>query len=219
MGEVRLAEPELLGANGEGPTVLSFKGGRFEMGYPLGMPTGLDGTVSFQVYVDGELAEATGKTMAVLTLGSGVQHHVEVLGIATQLREAWQGNVLNHRGGRRVRLRWAGSGSEDVAGYRIYDNGGAGAVDYEDLTAEVKARTGGVRLGEVEWSSGELADGMWRFGVRAVDGAGNEAGSPVRETEEMEVKGLPLPVRELSAEYEASSATVEVRWAGSASFN
>ena len=218
-GEARVTEPEQKSAGPGGPTILTFKGGRFEMGYPLGMPTGVDGTIGFQVYVDGELAEATGKPVAVLTLESGVQHHLEVLGVATHLRQNGQANVLNHAGGRRVRLRWAASTSEDTAGYRIYGNGGAGAVDYTEAMDEVEATAGGVRPTEVEWRSGELADGIWRFGVRAMDEAGNEAASPTRETGEIEVRGLPRAVAEVTAEYDEERGAAEIRWAGSSSFN
>ncbi|GEM_PF-5258184 len=218
-GEVRLAEEELLIAEGTGVTVLQFKGGRFAMGYPLGMPVGVDGGVSFQVYVDGELVEATGRPTAVLSVSAGVQHHVEALGVATHLRQKDQSNVLSHTGGQRVMLEWPGSESADVKTYRIYGNGGSGAVDYETVLSEVDAAPGGVRLTEMRWRSEALPDGTWRFGIRAADGAGNEAEGPVRETGEIEVASVPLPVTRLEAEYESATGTVELTWSGSESFN
>ncbi len=118
-----------------------------------------------------------------------------------------------------MHLRWKASESGDVASYRVYHNGGTGTVNYEAMADEVEAAPGGLKLEEVEWRSGELEDGRWRFGVRAADAAGNEAVSPARETGEIEVMGLPLAVVEVTGKYNAASAGVEVSWTGSASFN
>ena len=219
MGEVRLTEPELHADDVSGPTVLVFKGGRFALGYPLGMPLGVDASVSFQVYVDGALSETVVVPIALLSPAEGVQHHVEVIGIASHLAQMSQANVLNHVGGRRVRLTWSASSSDDVAIYHIYDNGGSGSVDYETLIAEVDALVGGMKLDELSWMSSELEDGTWRFGMRAVDAAGNVAENPTRETDEIAVTGLPLPPSDVAFEYEQSSAAVELTWTGSDSFN
>ena len=219
LGEVRLTEPELHVDDAGGPMVLVFKGGRFALGYPLGMLLGVDGSVSFQVYVDGELFETVVVPVVLLSPAAGVQHHVEVIGIASHLAQRLQANVLTHTGGRRVRLTWPASSSDDVAVYRLYDNGGSGSVDYETLIAEVDAFVGGVNLDELSWMSSELADGTWRFGMRAVDAAGNVTESPTRESSDISVAGLPLPPEDVALDYEASSTTMEVTWTGSSSLN
>ena len=219
MGEVRLVEPELLSASAPVGAVLTFSGGRFAMGYPLGMPVGVDGSVSFQVYLDGELVEVAVKPVAVLSVGDVLQHHIEVIGISAHLAQMSQANVLSHIGGRRVQLSWPASESDDVSAYRVYDNGGSGAVDYETVVEEVAGAPGGVKLETLSWLSSLLADGTWRFAVRAVDEAGNVAEGPVCESGEVSIAGLPLPVSDVGFEYESSSAAVELTWVGSSSFS
>lgn len=218
-GEIRTAEPELIVADSAAPAVLTFKGGRFALGYPFGMTLGVDVSVSFQVYVDTELIDVIAKPLVVLSLSGEVQHHVEIVGIATHLGQMSQTNVLAHTGGRRVRLVWPASSSDDVALYRVYDNGGSGSVNYETAIAEVTAAPHGVKLTEVKWTSPVLEDGTWRFGIRAVDAADNVAENPTRETGEIAVAGLPVPPSDVAFEYEQSSAAVELTWTGSDSFN
>ena len=83
----------------------------------------------------------------------------------------------------------------------------------------MEAAPHGVKLTEVKWISPVLEDGAWRFGIRAVDAAGNVAENPTRETDEIAVTGLPGPPSDVAFEYEQSSAAVELTWTGSDSFN
>ena len=218
-GELRISEPELTLSDGPAPAILTWKGGRFALGYPLGMPLGVDAGVVFQVYRDGELVQSVSRPPALLTFVEDTHHRVEVLGVAAHLAALQQANVLSRTGACRVALRWPGSLADDVNAYRLYANGGSGEVDYDTVVAEVPARSGSVKLAELSWTSGQLADGLWRFGVRTVDAAGNVSESPVRQTDLIAVASLPLPPRDVAAAFDPEHDSLTVTWSPSDSFN
>ena len=211
VGELRLAEPEIFENEffGSGRLV-TWKGGRFAMGYPLGMPLGVDAGVAFQIYSAGALVGATTEPLAIVEVEDGLQWF-EILGVATHLAGVAQTNVLDQSLGRRVTLAWPASASDDVAAYRVYHDSRAGAVDYDVVVGELDAKPGGLALDEYSWTSGELESGTWTFGVRAVDAAGNVVTSPAREAEAL-VASPPDPPSELACAYDADAHVAMLSW-------
>jgi hypothetical protein len=182
LGEIRIEEPEIFenGFFGSGRLV-AWKGGRFQLGYPLGMPLGVQAGIAFQVYSSGALCLATSETNAVVPVERDELNWFEVLGVATHLQGLDQSNVVEGSFGRKVRLAWSASASLDASAYRIYHDNRTGTIDYNTVAGEVDAKPGGVALERYAWTSGELRSGTWRFGIRAVDSAGNVRTSPARE--------------------------------------
>ncbi len=215
VGEIRIAEPEGYAAGFLGSArLVTWKAGRFAMGYPLGMPLGVDSGVAFQVYAAGALALATTEPLAVLELGEGASWF-EVLGIAAHLAGIAQPNVLERAVGRRVRLTWPASSSDDVASYRVYHDGRTGAVDYGAAVGEVDAKPGGLARETYSWTSLELDSGAWRFGIRAVDAAGNVKTSPALEAE-VAVAAPPDAPSDLSCSYDADAHEATLAWSAPA---
>ncbi len=202
LGEVRLAEPEAFEGDFLGSGLLvKWKGGRCEMGYPLGMPLGVDAGIAFQVYSAGSLVAATSEPLAILERSLGTSCF-EVLGVATHLAAVAQPNVLERGLGRRVKLAWPAAASADVAAYLIYSDDRTGTVDYSAEIAEVSG---------CEWTSDELDSGPWRFGVRAVDSAGNIQESPAIEAEAV-IAAPPDPPSGLACAYSAVTRAATLSW-------
>lgn len=212
LGEVRIAEVKLLEAPFLGAgRVVTWKSGRFEMGYPLGMPLGVDSGVSFQIYGADGLLEGTGATQAAVSVDLGKMNWLEVIGVATHLRGVDQSNVSEWRPGRKVRLSWPASASSDVASYRIYCDNADGMVDYDTPVGEVEAKPLGVAPASYAWTSDEMTGGSWTFGVRAVDEAGNEVTGPAREAT-VRLTPAPYPPRLLACAYDADSGLATLTW-------
>ena len=213
LGEVRVSEPELILDESFGAAaLLRWKGGRFEMGDPLGSPLGVDASIGFQVYGDGALVEGTSEPHAMLAVEPDALNWFEVIGVASHLQTVDQSNVIARTLGRRVRLTWPASPSDDVASYRIFDDAASGAgVDYETVIDEVDAKPGGLVLDEYEWTSGELASGTWTFGIRAIDSAGNVQTTPTLEVSKT-IETVPDPVSDLSHDYDDAEHTVTLTW-------
>jgi hypothetical protein len=211
-GEARVSEPGLIIDESFGASaLLSWKGGRFEMGYPLGSPLGVDASIGFQVYSDGVLVEGTPEPRAMVAVEDDVLNWFEVIAVATHLLTTDQSNVIARTFGRRVRLTWPASASDDVASYRVFDDQAAGGVDYDTVLAEVDAKPGGVALSEYSWTSDELTAGTWTFGIRAVDAAGNVRTTPVLEVSKT-VLTVPDPASDLAHSYDSDDHTVTLTW-------
>lgn len=212
LGEIRLEEPELVGNELFGCSrLITWKGGRFELGYPLGMPLGVDAGIAFQLYTAGAFCCATTETQAQPEVADDELNWFEIIGVATHLMAVDQSNVIETSLGRKVRLAWPASGSDDVHAYRIYHDSRTGTVDYDTVIDEVEAKPGGVALSSYSWTSGELEAGTWRFGLRAVDTAGNEKTTPAREVE-LTLTPTPDPPADLTHTYSDVSHTVTLSW-------
>lgn len=211
LGEIRLAEPEVFENDFFGAgRLVTWKGGRLAMGDPLGMPLGVDAGVAFQLYSAGALVGATTEPLAIVEVADGLAWF-EILGVATHLAGVPQTNVLERALGRRARLAWPASASDDVASYQVYDDNRTGAVDYETVIGEVDAKPGGLALDEYAWTSGELRSGTWRFGIRAVDAAGNVATSPALEVSVV-VASPPDPPLSLAGSWDPGAQRATLTW-------
>jgi hypothetical protein len=214
LGEIRLEEPELFESDLFGHSrLITWKGGRFELGYPLGMPLGVDGGIGFQVYTAGAFCSASTEPQAQLPVAEDEINWFEILGVATHLMGVDQSNVIERSLGRRVKLAWPASSSPDAGSYRIYHDNRTGTVDYDTVIDEVEAKPGGIAAASRAWTSGELEAGTWKFGLRAVDEAGNEQTSPVRETQ---VTLTPVcdPPAQISHSYSDTTHRATLTWAG-----
>lgn len=212
LGEVRIEEPELIESDCFGASrLLTWKGGRFELGYPLGMPLGVEGGIAFQVYAAGDLVAATTEPLVAVPVTGGELNWFEVIGVATRLVAVPQPNVLERTFGRRVELAWAASVSDDVRAYRVYADGRSGTVDYGTPVGEVDAAPGGVRCERYRWTSPELESGTWKFGIRAVDAAGNVQTSPAREVTAT-IGTVPDPPAGLAHAYDPATHKVTLAW-------
>lgn len=212
LGEIRLKEGELFEHELFGSSrLITWKGGRFELGYPLGMPLGVEAGVSFQVYSGGGLLCATGEPQASVPARIGELNWFEVIGVATHLKGFQQLNVIERSLGRKAKLEWPASGSGDVETYRIYHDNRSGTVDYGTVTGEVEAKPGGVALTDYSWTSEELQSGSWKFGLRTVDAAGNARTSPVREVA-ASITATPDPVSGLGHTYNGVSHKATLTW-------
>jgi len=212
LGELRLAEPEVFEDAFFGASrLVTWKGGRFRMGYPLGMPLGIEGGVAFQVYTAGRYCCATTEPMALVPVAADELNWFEVIGVATHLMTRDQSNVIEKSLGRRAALSWPPSASDDAATYRVYHNARTGSVDYDTVVGEVNAKPGGLARASYTWTSGELRAGTWRFGLRAVDAAGNVKTTPVREVE-LAITPPPDPPAALAHDYDPVAHTATLSW-------
>ncbi|MFH1619317.1 MAG: hypothetical protein ABIG11_05365, partial [bacterium] len=62
--------------------------------------------------------------------------------------------------GNKIALSWTFSPSDDVAEYRLYYDAGSGTIDYDTPFAVFSSTTAG-------WTTGPLASGVYKFGIRA----------------------------------------------------
>ena len=212
LGELRVEEPDVYENGFFGASrLVTWKGGRFRMGYPLGMPLGVDGGVAFQAYTSGHYCCATTEPLAVLPVIDDELNWFEIVAVATHLQTSDQSNVIEKSLGRRVTLAWPASGADDVATYRVYHDARTGTVDYETLIDEIVAAPGGIALDAYAWTSGELRAGTWRFGLRAVDAAGNVKTTPAREVEAT-ITPPPDPPSDLTLDYDDGAHAVTLAW-------
>jgi len=212
LGEVRLEEPEIFENDFFGSSrLVTWKGGRFELGYPLGMPLGVDAGVAFQLYTSGSYCCATTEPLAVVSVIDDELNWFEILGVATHLQTCDQSNVIEKSLGRKLTLTWPASSADDVDLYRVYHDDRTGTVDYEAVIAEVAAKPGGLARDDYAWTSDELSAGTWKFGIRTVDAAGNEKTTPVREVQ-VTLTPPPDPPVELDHDYDHGTHTVTLSW-------
>jgi len=172
--------------------------------------------------------------------GSGVLGLVlvEVVAVDAADRETDLGGELaglEAKRGARVRLAWQAGLYLDanLESFGVFADARTGVVDYESPLNEapIPARPrgqapwgygcGGYGVGgfgrsaaRYEWVTDDLEPGAWRFGVVAVDAAGNRAASVA----EVAVSVLPLPRPPEGfrvAEYEPATATATLAWEAS----
>ena len=137
---------------------------------------------------------------------------VEVIPVASHLRDTDQSHVCLTAGGEVAELSWPKSASTDVEKYNVYGNAGSGNVDYTTLYATVWAKPGGeYPTGNYTYTTRRLASGTWNFGVRAVDEAGNVQTTPVRE-DSCTITRVPEPPGAMSYSYEAASKKITLTW-------
>lgn len=154
-----------------------------------------EGTV-FQVYVDGILVASTTSRWAMLPPGRPDRSRTIIVG-GVDPDEAEQnlaaGLPATGLDGDRALLTWYGGRylGESLSGFLVYRSAvSGGAVSYAVEVADVPAapfgawsdgaglgRAGKGRAGRAEqsysWRSPPMATGVWRWGVKPVDAAGN----------------------------------------------
>jgi len=212
LGELRVEEAEVFENAFFGMSrLVTWKGGRFRMGYPLGMPLGVDPGVAFQVYTAGAYCCATTEPLSVLQVQGDELNWFGILAVATHLQTIDQSNVIEKSLGRKVTLTWPASASSDVASYRVYHDDRSGTVDYETVIDEIDAAPGGIALESYAWTSDELRAGTWKFGLRAVDAAGNVKTTPAVEVEAT-ITPPPDPPSALTHEYDAGTHQATLTW-------
>ena len=211
LGEPRVEELTIR-ALGVGSLSLSWRGGATRMGGPLGMPLGRDSSIFFQLYVNRGFRGSTWADSAVVSAEPARQNWIEIIPVATHLRETDQSNITLNTGGETAEIVWTASAATDVANYRVYNNAGtAGSVNYSGDYLIVQARAGGQAASAYTVRTGRLASGTWIFGVRAVDDAGNIQTTPARE-DSCTVARLPEPPSALAYTYNTSPKTATFTW-------
>lgn len=156
------------------------------------------GAGPFQAYVGGELAWSGTATHCTVPWPAD-QETIEIGAVDPGEEDVDYSAELEDPPRDRALLRWQGGRylSVTLVGFRVYSGPGPSQpVDYATAVAEVTAAPQGlVRDGYgrggygrggygrsaswYSWTSGRLSSGLWTFGVRPVDGAGNEG--PLRE--------------------------------------
>lgn len=155
-----------------------------------------DGTV-FQVYVDGDLAWHGTERRAVLVLTG--QHRFDVGTVAAGEGSTSFASTLPamDQPKRRVNLTWEGGSylatNLPMAGFHVYASSApGGSIDYSTIIGTVPVSVQGVDQGGFgeggfgeggfgsgnayyTWTSDPLCPGVWQFGVKAFDEAGNES--------------------------------------------
>jgi len=190
-----------------------WQGGGTFCGSPTGLPPGRDPGISFQVYVGRQFAGYTGGNGFTTQVLPSRQNWVEIIPIASHLREIDQHHVCENTGGETAELYWPKSTSDDVQTYRIYENDGAGgAVSYTTPTATVQARPGGEYPATgYTYRTARHASGTWVFGIRAVDAAGNVQTTPTRE-QSCTITRVPEPPGSLAYTYAFATKKATLTW-------
>ncbi len=211
LGEPRVEELQVTTAFGPGTLHVSWQGGQTVMGGPLGMPIGKDKGISFQLYVNTQFQGASWDVARKAPVGEGGLNWVEIIPVATHLRDTDQYHVCTTTNGERARLTWPASASSDIDRYNIYSNSGSGAVSYTATYATVAAKPGGVAPSTYTYESPRLASGTWVFGIRGVDEAGNIQTTPKRE-DSCTVQRVPEPPSGLGYTYAAGTQKITLSW-------
>ncbi|GAG18745.1 unnamed protein product, partial [marine sediment metagenome] len=122
-------------------------------------------------------------------------------------------HLLEELYGNKALLTWTGSTSGDADYYRIYSNDGTPGddVDYNVIIATVD------HLGAVahSYKSDALADGTWKWGVRAVDDATNIETNIDFAT--VIIDTYPLAPTDLEYEFDDITDKVTLKWTESPS--
>jgi len=206
-GEVRVRELTARESSGEpGAAIVTWRGGGTICGDLLGDLAGKVRDLKWLVFVDGQLETVTDDTSAEVDVTPGDHVLIEVIGVAANLAALPSENIAETSpAGSRVRLVWTHAGGGQVALFRIYWDEGSGEVP-DVLYAEAPFESDSENY---SYTTAPLADGNYRFGVAAVDSAGNE--TAIQEAG-VQVLGLPDPPVELSYSYEASGRQLSLSW-------
>jgi hypothetical protein len=198
---------------GAGAVLLTWQGGATMCGWPLGLPCGDDNAIGFQVYRDRSLVGWTVGNELVVPFEYGRRNWFEVVPIASHLGNADQSHITASDDGDAVTLSWPATTSADALEYRVYTNNGtsAGSVVYTSLYATVYAKTGGQAASSYTLRVGGLASGQWKFGVRAVDAAGNMQTTPTREAS-CAITRVPGSPQTLALAYTFVSKKATLTW-------
>ena len=209
LGEQRCEEIQFRPWRGRAGT-LHWQGGGTRMGSPLGLPLGVDDEIGFQVYVNRKFQNALVGIVASVPAERDVHNWYEVIPIASHLMFSEQEHVTTNTVGDVAGLSWPASGSTDVVSYRVYHDSKTGTVEYASTYATVYAKVGGEAATTYTWRSPRLSSGTWKFGIRAVDEAGNVQ-TTAREASCV-VARVPDPPKSLTHTYESSNNTVTLAW-------
>jgi hypothetical protein len=215
-GECKCLELELT-RQGAGAVRLNWKGGATRPGWPLGLPAGDDNSIAFQIYRDRELMAWTTGNDYTVPMSSGRRNWFEIIPIAAHLMASDQGHVTASTFGDAVDLTWPASSSADVDLYRIYTNNGtsAGSIVYTSVHATVYAKVGGNAASSYTQRVSGLVSGRWKFGIRAVDAAGNVQTTPTREAS-CAITRVPGSPQTLALAYTFASKKATLTWAAPA---
>lgn len=175
-------------------------------GYPHGIRP-----VWFHVFINGVLREITQKTQVVIYAAASQQMTVGivVVGPLNDDPDYDVSGALETVPGNRARITWTPSTASDVQKYNIYWDSGGGTVSYATPLATVLHQPG---TASYSWTSDELADGTYKFVVRAVDAAGNE--DPNTDEYSVAIASWPAGATDLSWSYDEDTDKVTLSWTG-----
>jgi len=147
----------------------------------------------FQVYLDQQLVWSGTGTRASIPLPTTVGR-IDIGTVSAANRQVSFSSSLPAAPLREAELTWLGGTYEaaDIGGFHVYGSDSVGgAVDYTTVLGTVPAYTAGIitdglgyggfglggfgeAAGSYSWTSDPLAGGVWDFGVKPFDIAGNE---------------------------------------------
>ena len=149
----------------------------------------------WQVYINAALAYEGSATGAWMAAPSGSANRVNIGSILASEAGTDFSASLPPAPARRAKLTWQGGTglASDIEGFKIYWGASPGsAVSYSTAIADIKAFPGGspVASGNYQWTSDPLTSGVYHFGIRPYDSAGNE-GTTQETTVTIAVPPLP----------------------------
>lgn len=192
----------------------TWTGGGQRWGYRWGRRWGRT-PVWFKVYVAGKLRQTTRDTSLTLTLEDSEDPVVAVVVVGPGNSDPVYDPAIAIEAvpGNRVKLTWTPPTNSDLDHFHIYTDAGDGSVDYSAPVAEVEADGSA----SYQWISGPLADGTYKYVVRAVDSAGNEETNTTVAS--VAIATWPTAPTKLAYVFDPVTDTVRLTWTGGATVN
>lgn len=173
--------------------------------------------VWFKIYVNDQLRETTRATSYLCQLrdGEDPRFQVVVTGPLNGDADYDPSLALEVVPGNRAQLTWSPPSPlpSDLSHFLVYSNGGSGDVDWDTAVGRVEADGSA----SYSWTSEPLADGSYRYGVRAIDEAGNA--DPNTSYVTVAIASWPAAPTGLAYEYDPDEDKVTLTWSGGATVN